>query len=122
MSRYLLLFILNAPFVLAAILNTIISFKLKKISKRRATGLTLLWLVVLAGLALAFPIYDFLFSRELTQSEPLSLFDVVQITAIVILLFTTSRMRVKTEHLERRLNDLHQELSIRLTETRNQRR
>jgi hypothetical protein len=93
----------------------VVSYKLSKISKQRATLQIVLWSVVLIGLVLAKPIYQFLFTNNLTDTEPLSLFDVIQITGIVILLFMANRARTKLDALERRVQDLHQELSIRLS-------
>jgi len=73
------------------------------------------WLIIIAGLALAQPIYEWLFSHNLTETDSLSLFDVIQITAIVIVFYVANRTRAKVEVLERRVQDLHQELSIRLS-------
>ncbi len=115
MSRYLLLFLLNTPFILAALLNSTVSYKMRKISKRRYVFYLSFWSALLAGLALASPIYNFLFTRELTQTEPLSLFDVVQITAIVAVMYIAAKTRSRVDSLERRVNDLHQELSIQLS-------
>ncbi len=115
MSRYVLLFLLNLPFILAALLNVTVSYKLRKISKRRYFFYVTFWLAILASLGLASPIYNYLFTRELTQTEPLSLFDVMQITGIVVVLYIASRTRARVDSLERRVNDLHQELSIVLS-------
>ena len=115
MSRYLLLFLLNFPFVLAAMLSGFTQYKLNKISRRRMLIQLFMWLIILAGLALAAPIYSWLFKNKLTDTEPLSLFDVIQITGIVITFYIANRTRAKLEVLERRLNDLHQELSIILS-------
>ena len=115
MSRYLILVILTVPFILAALLNALVDYKTRKISRRKFIIQNVLWIFILVGLASALPIYQFLFTKNLTQSEPLSLFDVIQITAIVFLLFVTNRTRTKSEALERRLQDLHQELSIKLS-------
>lgn len=76
----------------------------------------MLWLIILGGLASAKLIYEFLFSNKLTDTEPLSLFDVIQITGIIFVLFMANRSRIKVESLERRVQDLHQELSIRLSD------
>lgn len=116
MSRYLLLLLLNLPFIFAAILALVTQYKLKKISKRRFVVQTLIWLAVLVALIFAQPIYEWLFSNNLTVSEPLSLFDVAQITAIVVIYYVANRTRAKMEVLERRVRDLHQELSIRLSD------
>lgn len=115
MSRYLLLLLLNLPFILAALLSSVTQYKLGKSSKRRMIVQVSLWLVILVGLIVAEPLYEWLYSNELTQTEPLSLFDVIQITAIVITFYIANRTRVKLEETERRLHDLHQELSIRLS-------
>lgn len=116
MSRYLLLFLLNLPFILAALLGAVTQYKLKKSSRRRFTLQILLWLLILVGLAVARPLYEWLYSNELTQTEPLSLFDVIQITSIVVIFYIANRTRTKLEETERRLQDLHQELSIRLSD------
>jgi hypothetical protein len=114
-SRYLVLVILNTPLVIAGILNAIVSYKLKHTSRRRCAIKVLLWLGIFAGLVFTKSIYSFLFSNHLTQTEPLSLFDVVQITGILLTLFIASQAHTKVDLLERRVQDLHQELSIRLS-------
>jgi len=122
MSRYFLLFILNVPFILATILTVVTQYKLNRITRKRLIIHSTFLLLVLVGLMLAQPIYTVLFQNNLTQSEALSLFDVVQITSIVIVYFIVNRSRSKIEMLERRVNDLHQELSIMLsTENRESR-
>lgn len=114
MSRYLILLVLNAPFIIAALVNALVNFKLARISRRHFFFQVTLWVLVFAGLAGAKPIYEFLFSNNLTNTEPLSLFDVIQITGIVVVWFIANRTQAKVESLERRVQDLHQELSIRL--------
>lgn len=115
MSRYLLLFLLNLPLVMAGLLSVITRYKLGKISKWRLITQATLWLTILMGLIVAQPLYEWLYSNELTQTEPLSLFDVIQITAIIVTFYMAYRTRSKLEETERRLNDLHQELSILLS-------
>jgi hypothetical protein len=115
MSRYFLLFLLNIPFVIAAILSVIVSYKMKKTTKRRLISQLMLWLIVLAGLIGAEPLYEWLFTHNLTVSEPLSIFDVIQITAIVIVFYIANRSAAKVVALEKRVQDLHQEMSIRLS-------
>lgn len=115
MSRYLLLLLLNLPFIAAAILSAITQYKLRRSTRKRFIVQVVVWLLVLIGLILAEPIYTWLFQNELTQTEPLSLFDVIQITAIVIVFYIANRSRSKIEGLEKRVQDLHQELSIRFS-------
>lgn len=118
MSRYLLLFILNFPFVLAAMLSAITQYKLRKITRKRMIVQMVIWVIILIGLSSAYTLYHWLFSHNLTESEPLSLFDVIQITGIVITFYIANRTRAKADALERRVNDLHQALSIKLSKER----
>lgn len=118
MSRYLILILLNTPLILAGVLSAVVAYKLKRINIRRFIFRVSLWLIILLGLLFTEPIYNFLFSRNLTQTEPLSLFDVIQITGIIFTLFLANRAHIKADLLERRLNDLHQELSIKLSNNR----
>lgn len=115
MSRYLILLILNLPFIALAILGAITKFKLKHTAKKQFIMQIILWLTILIGLIAAEPIYDWLFQHQMTQTEPLSLFDVIQITAIIFMYYLSNRSRMKIERLEERLQDLHQELSIKLS-------
>lgn len=114
MSRYLILIILNVPLILTGILGAVVSFKLGHIGQRRLLLRLGLWTSILLGLVFAEPIYIFLFSRHLTDTEPLSLFDVIQITGIILTLFIANRAYIKAEVSERKIQDLHQELSIRI--------
>lgn len=118
MSRYLILVLLNAPLVFTGILSTLVSYKLKRVSKRKFMIRLVAWLVILLGLFFAEPIYQFLFSNNLTATEPLSLFDVIQITGIVFTFYLASRAYEKAETTERRLQSLHQEISILLSKTK----
>jgi len=114
-SRYLILVLLNTPLVIAALLSALVDYKMGKYPKKKLIGQIIIWLVIFTGIASTKLIYDFLFSNSLTHTEPLSLFDVMQITGIILVLFIANRSRIKLEALERRVQDLHQELSIRLS-------
>lgn len=115
MSRYLLLFLINLPFIFLALLSSLTQYKLKKASLKKTVLKFIIWFFVLIGLALAEPIYIWLYKNQLTETEPLSLFDVVQITSIVMLYYLYNSSRTKIDNIEKKLNDLHQELSIMLS-------
>lgn len=114
-SRYFLLFLFTAPFIIAGIINLLAQFKLNRIRKARFWVWMIIWTTTFFGLLFAEPIYNWLFSSGLTQSDSLSLFDVVQITAIIMLFYVVNLQRLKLELNERRLKNLHKELSIRLS-------
>lgn len=115
MSRYLILFLLNLPFILLGILSSVTQYKLNRSTKKRLIVQVAVWLLVLIGLAAAGFIYEWLRINNKTQTEALSLFDVIQITGVVVVFYITNRSRAKIEVLEKRVQDLHQELSIRLS-------
>lgn len=116
MSRYLILVILNLPFIIYGIFNAIVSYKLRQSSKNRLVFRLALWLAILAGLILVEPLYNYLFSNNLTQTESLSLFDVIQITGVVIVLLLANRANTKAVNNEKRFNELHKEISIRIAD------
>ena len=101
--------------MLAALLSALVGYKMGKYSFIKYLWQTAIWVTIFIGLASIKTIYAFLFSNHLTQTEPLSLFDVMQMTGIIVVLFMANRSRIKVETLERRIQDLHQELSIRLS-------
>jgi hypothetical protein len=114
-SRYVILVILNTPLIAAALTSAVVAYKLKHSTRKQFFLRLTLWLGIFLGLIFAESIYVFLFSHQLTQTEPLSLFDVIQITGIIFTLFLANRAFIKADRLERRVHDLHQELSIRLS-------
>ncbi|HEY0965729.1 MAG TPA: hypothetical protein VGE13_04605 [Candidatus Saccharimonadales bacterium] len=118
MSRYTLLLLLNLPFIILAVTGVITQYKLKRSTRRKMFTQVSIWIIILIGLSLAQPLYEWLFAHNWTQTESLSLFDVIQITAIVFLIYVVNRLRAKTDVIERRLNDLHQETSIILSTKR----
>jgi hypothetical protein len=113
--RYIILVVLNLPVIFLALLNIITQHKLNRISRYRFTYQIIVWLVVLVVLVCSFPFYNYLSGRPILDSRELSLFDVVQTTAIVYLFYTVNNHRRKIEQNEKTIRELHQELSIRLS-------
>lgn len=114
--RYLILVIINLPIVFLAFLNIITQYKMKRIDKERFIRQTLLWLIISLVLILAFPIYNLANGRAIFSSVELSFFDIAEITSIVFLFYTVNNQIRKLNNIERRLRDLHQEMSIILSE------
>lgn len=98
-----------------ALLNILTQYKMKKIPKRRYRRQLFLWLLILTVLICSFPFYNYLVGKPPLDSAELSLFDIVQTTAIIILFYETNSLRQKTERNEKTIRDLHQELSINLS-------
>ena len=114
--RYAILVLLNIPIIALAFVNFITKYKMRKITKQRFKTQVLLWLSITVVLIGSFPIYNYLSGRAPLDSHELSLFDIIQTTAIILLFYVANSQRQKVEANERNLRDLHQELSIRLSE------
>jgi hypothetical protein len=113
--RYIVLIVLNLPIILIALLNIITRYKIKKISKSRYYTQLIMWLMILIILLGSFPIYNLLTNRPVLDSITLSSFDIIQTTAIVYLIYFINDQRQKIDEAQRRLRDLHQELSIKIS-------
>lgn len=114
--RYIILVALNIPIILLAFFNIVTQYKIGKIPPERFRIQLGLWVLILTALVLSFPFYNFISQKPILDSTELSLFDIIQTTAIVGILYMLSSQYQKTKTIEGRLRDLHQELSIRLSE------
>ena len=113
--RYIFLVLINLPIILLAFVNIITQYKLKKIPKARFKKQIVLWILILGILILSFPVYNLLTLQPLLDSSELSLFDIVEITIIVFLVYSLNNQRRKIEQSEKTIRNLHQEISIRLS-------
>lgn len=118
--RYIILVLLVLPVVLLALMNFITKYKLKRITKKRFRMQVALWIILLVTLVASYPVYNILNGRAPLESDELSFFDIVQTTAIILLVYIANNQRQKLEANEKRLRDLHQELSIRLSKDKAQ--
>ena len=113
--RYLVLVLLNVPIILLALINIITQYKLHRVSVTRFRHQLLIWLIILIVLIGSFPLYNILTNKPLLDSSELSAFDIVQTTAIVLLFYIFNNQRQRQDQTDRRLRDLHQALSIKLS-------
>lgn len=114
--RYVILLLLNLPIIFLALINIVTQYNLRRISTARFRRQLLLWLAILLALTCSFPAYNLFSSNPVLDSSELSLFDIVQTTAIVYMIYVLNNQRRKIEQNEKRLKDLHQEISIKLSE------
>jgi len=117
--RYLVLILLNTPIILLALLNIVTQYRMHHMPRRWFYRQLLLWIIILAVLIGSFPVYNLVIGRPVLDSIDLSAFDIVEITAVIFLFYIINDQRRKIEHAERRLRDLHQELSIQLSSNKN---
>ena len=114
--RYIILVLINLPIVLLALLNLVTVYKMKKMTKFRFVSQIIIWLVILVVLIVSFPLYNYTHGRPLLDAHELSLFDVVQTTIIIYSIYIINTMRRKLEQNDKMIRDLHQEISIKLSE------
>lgn len=117
--RYLILLLLNLPIILLSILDIVTSYKMKKINRGIFLGRITLWVIILAVIIGAIPIYNLITDHKIFDSNELSLFDIVEITVIIALIFYTNSLRVQIDKNELRLQNLHEELSITISDRDN---
>ena len=113
--RYIILVILNLPIILMALINIVTQYKLGRVSKNRFRHQFILWFIVLVVLILSFPAYNALAGKPLLDSTELSIFDIFHTTGLILLFYVANNQRQRLDQQEKRLRELHQELSIRLS-------
>ena len=113
--RYLGLVLLNVPIILAALIHNVTQNKLRKVSPARFRHQLIIWLVLMIVLIGSFPLYNISIGHPPLDSSELSLFDILQTTAIILLFYIVNNQRQRIDQNERRVRDLHQELSIKLS-------
>lgn len=119
--RYLILVLLCLPIAILAFVDILTRYKLKKISKSRFIKQTFSWMIIAILIIGAFPVYNLIMGNSIFFSEGLSFFDIVQNAAIIYMVYSLNAQRRKAEQNEKTIRELHQELSIILSEneTRN---
>ena len=112
MSKYLIIVLLNMPVIVMGILWSTVSYKTKKMSRKRFVTEVAVWLAIGTSLILIEPIYNSLIRNGLTDSPPLSLIDVIILTLLVLCLFLIERLQEKITLLNKKFSLLHEEIVI----------
>jgi hypothetical protein len=118
MNKYAILIILNAPLAIYGLLNVVLAYKLKRLRPSQAFIRMLFWSFLLLGICFAKPITDFLHREDLTNSPPLSIFDVFLTTGVMISLILVARAHGRLAEIDNRFTQLHEKISIILSEKR----
>jgi hypothetical protein len=112
MNKYLLLLLINTPLLAIGILEALSGYKTNRISRRRCIVQVLFWLSVAVVLVLMEPIYNTLIRFNLTNSTPLSIFDIVLLTLLLFCLFLIKKSNESITRLNRKISRLHESLVI----------
>jgi hypothetical protein len=116
MDKYVLLFILNIPFVLFGYLKTAMLYRTKNTDNLTFVLRMLFWTAILLVLVFSHGIYNYLYDHGLTDSTPLSLPDVVLATGIMVCLSLCVRLYSKVDAMDKRISDLHEKLSVYISD------
>ena len=116
MSKYLILAVLNLPFVVFGYIKAVILYKSGSIQRLGLLIRVLFWTLLAIGLLFARSIFAYLINHHLTDSAPLSLADVLLTTGVFFCLFLALRLYAKVDGLERKITNLQEKLSIKLSE------
>ena len=112
MSKYILLLLINVPLLTVGILEAVSGYKTKRMSRRRAVVQVIFWLSVGTGLVLLEPVYNALIRFNLTNSTPLSIFDIVLLTLLLFCLFLIKKSNDTISRLNRKISRLHESIVI----------
>ena len=112
-SKYNILIYFCVPILVLFLLRIYDNYKRKKISKRGMSILLGFWAFAFVGIIFNKYIFNFLEKSRLIDSTPLSLYDVVQITAIIFLIYIVFRQSFKIEDLKSKITKLNQEIALK---------
>jgi hypothetical protein len=114
MSKYLLLVLINLPIVLIGVARAITRYKTKpaRISRDKCVLEVVFWLAIGVALSFVEPIYNTLIQHNLTDSPPMSLFDVVVLTLFVFCLLMIVEVNEELTAQKKTISRLHEKLAI----------
>ncbi len=118
LTKYNILIILCLPILLLFLLRIYDNYKRKKISTRGLIILLIFWSILTLGILFNQQIFNYLEQSNLISSTPLSLYDTLQITAIIFLIYVVFRQSYKIEDLQNKLSRLNQEIALRNTKNK----
>jgi len=111
-SRFALLVLINLPIVLVGIIGAITSYKTSKTSKEHCYIEVVVWLIVGTGLVFVEPVYNVLLKNHLTNSAPMSIFDIVLLTLVLLCAIFIKSANEKISALNKKLSRIHEHIVI----------
>ena len=111
-SKYAILIIVNLLLLLIAVTGTLVNYNTKRISRRRAILELLFWGAIGVMLVLIEPIYNALLRHHITNSAPMSIFDVVLLTLVILCLLLIKHVNEKVVALSRKISTIHEGIVI----------
>lgn len=88
------------------------NYKRKRISLRASILLGLFWMILLTGVLFNKLIFELILRSKLSDSTPLSLYDMIQIVAIIFLIYVAFRQSFKIEDLREKITKINEEIAL----------
>jgi hypothetical protein len=111
-SKYALLVIINIPILLIGIIGAVTNYKTSRISRQRCITQVTMWLLIGVLFVFIEPIYNSLIRHHLTESAPMSIFDMLLLTGIVFCLLLVKQANEKIMEMNKKLARLHENQAI----------
>jgi hypothetical protein len=111
-SKYALLVLVNLPLIIIGIVSAVTGYKTSRISKKRCVVEVVFWLLVGVVLSLVEPLYNALVKHNLTDSQPMSIFDMVLLTLILFCFLLIKNANERASQLAKKVSRLHENLVI----------
>jgi len=111
-NKFTILVIINIPLILVGIFGSIASYKTKKISKKRCITQIFIWILIFSCLLVVEPLYNQLIRHNLTDSQPMSLFDMVLLTGLIFCLLLLKQSNERVDLINKKFTHLHENLAI----------
>lgn len=118
-TKYNILIILCLPILILFLIRIYDNYKRRKISSRGLVLLFIFWLILTLGILFNQQFFEYLEKSNLIDSTPLSLYDVIQITAIIFLIYIVFRQSFRIENLQNKLSKLNEEIALKNTKKKN---
>lgn len=111
-NKYAILVIINLPLLLIAVIGTLANYNTKHISRKRMIFEFCFWVIIGLLLILIEPIYNTLLRHHITNSTPMSIFDVVLLTLIILCLLLIKSLSDKLIKFNRKISRIHEAIVI----------
>lgn len=111
-NKYTLLVLVNLPLIIVGVVSAVTAYKTSRISRKKCLVQVLFWLSVGVGLSFIEPLYDALIRHNLTDSPPMSIFDVVLLTLVLFCFMLIKRANEKNAELNKRISRMHENIVI----------
>lgn len=117
-TKYNILIMLCLPILMLFLIRVYDNYKRKKLSRRGAIIISIFWAFLFLGVVFNQQLFKYLENSRLTESTPLSLYDTVQITAIIFLIYLVFRQGFKIADLKTKITKLNQTIALQSTRKR----